>query len=375
MEAMRTAMAALPHQFGGAARPIGQQDVARDKLLSSLSRELRFCLDGAGYLSLADGAWHATLGLEARALLGAHWTTVVAPADHGAMRAAIERAVTLDEPQDELELRMASAGDTPVRVRWTLAPGTGSCAIVAVGQRRSRADEVDELQRRVEELEEHSRAMEGFAAIAAHQLSEPLIVAESGAILIAEELDGALDADLRARLDGIGRRAARARQVVDALLLDARARNGIEVAPVDTATVVAQVLEDLAPRMREREMIVDAGPLPTVLAERRLVSVVYENLLSNAIKYGPRDGGRIDLRSERHEHGWRLSVTSEGAPLAARDRTRIFEPFRRVPGERRAPGSGLGLAICARLVERLGGSIGVDPDADGNTFWFVLPAA
>ena len=120
-------------------------------------------------------------------------------------------------------------------------PGEGGEAIVAVGyertaQHRAAAEargEAARLQRRVEELEalvddlgDHSRSMEGFAATAAHQLSEPLIVAESGTIMVAEELGDALDADLRARLDAIGRGAARARQMVDALLMDARSGNG-----------------------------------------------------------------------------------------------------------------------------------------------------
>jgi signal transduction histidine kinase len=39
------------------------------------------------------------------------------------------------------------------------------------------------------------------------------------------------------------------------------------------------------------------------------------------------------------------------------------------------PGSGLGLAICKRLIERIGGTIGVEPQAAGNRFYFVLPAA
>ena len=126
-------MAALPQHPGDGARSRGVQDVARDKLLASLSRELRFCLDGAGCLTLADGPWHAVVGIDPQALLGAHWTTIVALVDHGAMRVAIERAVALDEPQVELELRMASALDTQELVEWTLAPGAGRDAIVAVG--------------------------------------------------------------------------------------------------------------------------------------------------------------------------------------------------------------------------------------------------
>jgi signal transduction histidine kinase len=63
-------------------------------------------------------------------------------------------------------------------------------------------------------------------------------------------------------------------------------------------------------------------------------------------------------------------------PIPKEEAARIFQPFHRVPGERRIPGVGLGLTICARLVERLGGTIGVEPGAvSGNTFWIELPAA
>ena len=107
--------------------------------------------------------------------------------------------------------------------------------------------------------------------------------------------------------------------------------------------------------MSERGVVAEVGTLPAVRAERRLLAVVFHNLISNALKYGPRDGGKIHIDAERHEDGWRLIVESGGAPLPADQTRRIFEPWRRIPGERRAPGSGLGLAICARLVDRLGG--------------------
>ena len=384
------AVADIPQSIGGGKPRVGGSDRAREAFYASLSRELRFCLDIEGCLTHVEGAWQATLGYEPRALIGAHWTTVVAVADHAPMRAAIEQALSIGEPQPELELRMDGTSGAKRLVHWTLLPGTGGETIVAVGNERSAQHraaaeargEATRLKRRVEELEalvdhlgEHSRAMEGFAAIAAHQLSEPLIVAESGTIMVAEELGDDLDSDLRARLDGIGRGAARARQVVDSLLMDARSAKGIRLESVDAQRVVAQVLDDLAPRMSEREVVAEVGTLPTVRAEPRLLAVIYQNLLSNALKYGSRDGGRIQLGAERHDDGWRLTVTSGGAPLSGYDTTRIFEPFRRVPGERRAPGSGLGLAICARLVERLGGTIGVDPQPEGNCFYFILPAA
>jgi signal transduction histidine kinase len=382
-------MAAFPQHSGAGARSV-PTNRARDAAFASLSRELRLCLGTDGCVSHLGGAWH-TLGYEPRGLRGVHWTTLVATRDHPMMRVAIERLLGSGEAQPELELEMRAGDGAPRLVHWTLARDRDAEGIVAVGYERADQDRavaeardtaarlerrVGELEALVEDLGEHSRAMEGFAAIAAHQLSEPLIVAESGTIMIAEELGDTLDPDLRARLDGIGRGAARARRLIDALLLDARTNSApVELVAVDVERVVMRVLDCMRARMDERGAVAEVGPLPAVRAEPRLLEVIYENLLSNAVKYGARSGGSIEIAAERRGDEWRLSVTSGGVPLAGDDTTRVFEPFRRRPGERRAPGSGLGLAICARLVGRLGGTIGVKPQPAGNTFYFDLPAA
>ncbi len=166
-----------------------------------MSRELRFCLDGDGCLTYAGGAWDATLGLAPPALLGAHWTTLVAAADHAAMEIAIERALSRGGVRPEVEVRMDTGASAQALVHWTLMPGTTGEAIAAVGYEHRAAAEahdeaaclrgrVEELEALVEDLEDHSRSMEGFAAAAAHQLSEPLIVAESGTIGVEPQPDG-----------------------------------------------------------------------------------------------------------------------------------------------------------------------------------------
>jgi signal transduction histidine kinase len=362
---------------------------ARDAAFAACSRELRFCLDAEGRLTHVEGPWQPLLGCEPGALLGAHWRVAVSPLDHAAMRVAIEDALSAREPV-EIDLRMDADTTADCVVHWSLLAGAGADVITAVGYGRTAQDhalaaaqaeaarlrqQVRELESQVDVLDEHSRSMEGFAATAAHQLSEPLIVAESGTIMVAEDLGDALDPELRTRLDAIGRGAARARQMVDALLLDARSGSGLALKPVDAGQIAAQVLEDLAPQMRERSAVAELAELPVVHAEPRLLSVVFHNLISNAIKYGPREGGRIQIEATPDGNAWRLAVISGGTPLMDQETARVFEPWRRVPGERRVPGSGLGLAICKRLIERLGGTIGVEPRAAGNCFYFILPAA
>jgi signal transduction histidine kinase len=359
---------------------------ARDAAFAAASRELRFCLDREGRFAHMEGPWQSLLDREPARLLGAHWRVAISPFDHSTMRVAIKHALSAREPV-ELEVRMDAGTLADRVVHWTLLTGAGADLITAVGYEQDHAladaraesarlrRQVRKLESKVDVLSEHSRSMEGFAATAAHQLSEPLIVAECGTIMVAEDLGDALEPELRARLDAIGRGAARARQMVDALLLDARSGSGVALEAVDAGQIAAQVLEDLAPQMRERSALAELSELPVVHAEPRLLSIVFHNLISNAIKYGPREGGRIQIEARRDGDAWRLAVISGGTPLLDEETARVFEPWRRAPGERRVPGSGLGLAICKRLIERLGGTIGVEPQAAGNCFYFVLPAA
>jgi signal transduction histidine kinase len=231
------------------------------------------------------------------------------------------------------------------------------------------------LETLVAELEARNAALEAFAAMAAHQLAEPLIIVESAAILISEDLDPDVDPLLRDRLHAIGTVAARGRRQVDALLLDARtADSPPELSSVDVSEVVHEVLELLASRIEQRRATIDIGPLPVLHAVDGLLTVIFENLISNALKYGPRQDGRIWVDAEPAAEGeWCFAITSEGPPIPPDDAERLFEPFRRGAQERRSNGHGLGLAICQRVVHRLGGSIGVVPSPTGNCFYFVLP--
>jgi signal transduction histidine kinase len=226
------------------------------------------------------------------------------------------------------------------------------------------------------ELERHADAMKSLVAAVAHELTEPLIVAESFAISLEEGVGQALDEDMQRRVAIVGTVCARARLLIETLLTDARTADRPAASQtVDAGEVLGEVLEMFGARLRARDIDVRVAELPTVRADRGLLTVVFQNLVSNALKYGPRELGRIEVGGAREPEAWRFHFTSGGSPLSADQAQRIFEPFYRVPGERRAAGAGLGLAICRQIVERHDGRIGVEPHAeDGNTFWFTLRA-
>lgn len=237
--------------------------------------------------------------------------------------------------------------------------------------------EIDRLATRIAELERDKEELELFAAVAAHELMEPLVMTEAYVALVSERL-GEEHEDARRELSIVGRGAARTRLLVETILHEARSagREPLNEA-VDLGTVARDALDLLAPEITERSARIEVDDLPTVRGERALIACVMNNLLVNGLKYSPRQDCEIRVEAEADNGYWRTSVISSGPALAEADRERIFGTFSRGRNERRAHGTGLGLAISRRIVERHGGTMGVavNGSEQGNRFYFTLPAA
>ena len=120
-----------------------------------------------------------------------------------------------------------------------------------------------------------------------------------------------------------------------------------------------------------RRLIGDAGRL----------SQLFLNLLGNAVKYTEK--GSVSLSAHAVQRGWsdvriRFSVADTGVGIEPEVRERLFRPFEQanIRLARRKGGTGLGLAICKRIVDLMGGTIGVEGARGlGSTFWFELDFA
>jgi signal transduction histidine kinase len=230
------------------------------------------------------------------------------------------------------------------------------------------------LQERVDALEQEKEALERFAGMAAHELLEPLVMAEAYAMQVADEVGDRLTRETRADLDKLLRGASRMRLLVETLLHDARsAGQPLDRKPVDLGQIVPESIELLSHEIHAQGATVRVGSLPVVQGDALLLSGVISNLLLNAVRYGPR-GGEVELSARHTRDGWRVAVSSRGPTIARGDREQIFQAFSRGKHERRICGTGLGLAICRSIVERHDGRIGVLPLRPfGNRFFFTLP--
>jgi signal transduction histidine kinase len=124
----------------------------------------------------------------------------------------------------------------------------------------------------------------------------------------------------------------------------------------------------------ERGLIVETqlGDAAGTPCSPRLTRVL-QNLLQNAIRHTPADGTiRIEARSL--PTGVEVVVADEGDGIPEDALDKVFEPFWRADVARSTPGSGLGLAIAKRIVESLGGRIGVESEVHrGTRFAIELP--
>ena len=219
--------------------------------------------------------------------------------------------------------------------------------------------------------------LDAYAHTVAHDLKNPVSAILGFAEHLEQGADTVPESEWRESVEAITRSAQKMQTIIDALLLIGETRRtDVPAAPLDLRAIAGDCLGGLAhevKRFRAEVLLPDAWPAAEGYAP--WVEQVLTNYVSNALKYGGRPP-RVELGAAVLDDGRvRVWVRDNGKGLTPEERAKTFAPFTRLSRED-ADGHGLGLSIVRRLVERMGGTVGVESDGAagaGCTFSFTLP--
>jgi len=264
--------------------------------------------------------------------------------------------------------------------------GDQKCLLAVSVDITDRKNMENEIMKARMEADKANVAKSEFLSRMSHELRTPM----NSILGFAQILEmGELNAGQRKGVNHIMRSGKHLLGLINEVLDISRIEAGrlsISIEPIKLNVLLEEMLDVVQPLAVEHqiqmELTVGSDNNLFVKSDRQSLRQIMLNLLNNAIKYN-KPAGSVQLKTElitansTEPDFVRISIIDTGIGISAEDIPKLFTPFERIGASKTGvEGTGLGLAVVKKLVEAMGGSLGVESVLnEGSTFWLQLPKA
>ncbi|MBF0551726.1 MAG: GAF domain-containing sensor histidine kinase [Deltaproteobacteria bacterium] len=272
----------------------------------------------------------------------------------GVMNLNSKQMVTLDQNQIDLLITLANA--------------------IAINADRLRLYE--DLQKKIQELEEKNATLKFFSYSISHDLKNPAISIHGLTSRLCRLYKSQLDDKGQAYCNLILSLSEQVIALLDEMNAYIKAKESpLAVEKVETKDIIELIRGEFASALEQRGIKLTVSDLlPRISADKLSLTRIFRNFVDNSLKYGGACLTEIQITYQEDRDYHMFSINDNGVGISAAAQEKICEPFQRDETSRGIDGIGLGLAIVKELTRRHGGTVSVE-SAPGKGVRFSITIA
>lgn len=323
-------------------------------------------------------------------LIGKHFTEIVHPDNRDKSIKRLQRLANGETGMYPIEDRYFKLDGSIIDVEVTATMLTYKnkpavqVIITDITERKQLREELQQLnaelelkvKQRTALLEAANKELEAFSYSVSHDLRAPLRHINGYVELLNMKYYKTLDEEAKRYLNTISGSSKKLGVLIDDLLQFSRtSRMELTREEIDFNILVKEVLKELKPVLKDRNVKWDIQKLPIVQGDYALLKLVWTNLIDNAIKYTRHQPlAEISVEYKTDDTNYIFCVRDNGVGFDMKYAHKLFGVFQRLHAQSDFEGTGIGLANAQRIINKHSGKIWVEAELDkGAAFYFSLP--